>query len=372
MASESQVFGSESRVSLSTVVGSHSCLPSVVPMSFNRERTDRVRIAIAASTRIHTQLLAEALQDGEGLHVVTSAFNSVDLLAAVTQLPIDVAVVSHSLDEQPARGAEVVRDMRALSSHIKGVVLLDSSRSKDVLDCFRAGAKGIFCKNEGVASLGKCIRAVHQGQIWARSVDLVLALEALEAAPLVRGTNRMGLELLSTRERQVILHLAAGMTNSEIADKLGLSRHTVKNYLFRIFDKLGVSNRTELLSHTINCVPTPAVCTCGAKDNFSCVLEAAEGGMVAAQLRMAEQFSKVDGHPPDPVSAYMWYLVAEHNALSMCERIQAGKSHIVGNMSVRQRAEAEQKAAEWLESRKKKSVSAAPDEADERELAGAN
>lgn len=341
-------------------------------MSSNKERPDLITIAIADSTRIHTQLLAESLHKDNRLQVVASATNSAELLAAVTRVPIDVAIVSHSLDDQPTRGVEVVREIRNLRPHIKGVILLDSSRPQDIVDGFRAGAKGIFCKNDRLENLGKCIRTVHDGQIWARSADLDLALEALATAPVVRATNQKGLELLSARERQVIQYLASGMTNSEIASSLGLSHHTVKNYLFRIFDKLGVSSRTELLSLTMNSAPTPAVCTCGEKDHFSCVLEAAEGGMLSAQLRLAEQFSKLDGHPPDPVSAYMWYLLAENNACSLYEKIEDGKNHVIRTMSPEQRAEAEQMAAERLESRKKKSVSAAPEETPEKQLAGAN
>ncbi len=341
-------------------------------MSPNKERADLVTIAIADSTQIHTQLLAEALHKDDQLQVVSSTTNSADLLSAVTRGPIDVVVISHSLDDKPARGIEVVRELRVLRPHIKGVILLDSSRPQDIVDSFRAGAKGIFCKNDRLESLSKCIRMVHEGQIWARSVDLDLALEALATAPIVRTTNRKGLELLSARERQVVQYLAAGMTNSEIADALGLSPHTVKNYLFRIFEKLGVSNRTELLSLTMNAAKATELCSCGEQGRFSCALEAAEGGMVSAQLRLAEQYSKMDGHPPDPVSAYMWYLVSEHHASSMYERIQAGKTRIVETMPLRQRAEAEQKAAEWLETKKKKSVSAADDEAKETRLAGVN
>src|SRR5882762_8325543 len=208
---------------------------------------DFISIVVADSTRIHTQLLAEAMRGDHGLQVVASASTSEELLAAVVRVPIDVAVISYNLDDQPGRGTEVLREIRALRPQIKGVLLLDSSRPQDVLEAFRAGAKGIFAKHERLESLCKCIRCVHEGQVWARSVELEHALEALANSPLVRANNHKGLDLLSTRERQVVQYLAAGMTNREIAESLGLSRHTVKNYLFRIFDKLGVSSRTELL-----------------------------------------------------------------------------------------------------------------------------
>ena len=156
--------------------------------------SDFVSIVVADSTRIHTQLLADALRNDHGLQVVAAASNSEELLAAITRVPIDVAVVSHNLDDQPGHGIHVLREMRALRPQIKGVILLDSSKPQEVLDCFRAGARGIFSKQERSESLCKCIRSVHEGQIWARSVDLDQALEALanlppSAPPITRESN---------------------------------------------------------------------------------------------------------------------------------------------------------------------------------------
>src|ERR1700719_3292961 len=168
--------------------------------------SDFVSIVVADSTRIHTQLLADALRNDRGLQVVAAASNSEELLAAISRVPIDVAVISHNLDDQPGHGTEVLREMRALRPQIKGVILLDSSKPQDVLECFRAGARGIFSKQERLESLCKCIRSVHEGQVWARSVDLDHALEALANSPQVRATNYKGLELLSERERQVGQH----------------------------------------------------------------------------------------------------------------------------------------------------------------------
>ena len=77
-------------------------------------------------------------------------------------------------------------------------------------------------------------------------------VEALVSTPKIEAINRKGLSLLTKREVEVVRCLAEGMTNREIAERIGLSQHTVKNYLFRIFDKLGVSNRMELLFMTLN------------------------------------------------------------------------------------------------------------------------
>lgn len=327
--------------------------------SHEEQSLDVVTIAVADSTRIHTQLLAEAMRNDHGLQVVASASSSVDLLAAVARVPIDVAVISHSLDDESGRGTEVLREMRALRPHIKGVILLDSSRPEDVLDCFRAGAKGIFSKHERLESLCKCIRSVHEGQIWARSVELDFALDALANSPVVRATNHKGVELLSARERQVIEYLSSGRTNREIAESLGLSRHTIKNYLFRIFDKLGVSSRTELLYLTMSTSqPEPVPEAEKIENKFATLLEAAEAGLPAAQLELAELCGRNDHGQSDPVSAYMWYLVAEKTAASLRRQIEEGKKNLTQTMSPQELAEAEHRAADRVKNLKKQSTSA--------------
>jgi DNA-binding NarL/FixJ family response regulator len=312
--------------------------------------SDFISIVVADSTRIHTQLLADAMRSDSGIQVVASTSSSSELLASIERVPVDVAVISFGLDDRPGRGPDLLREMRALRPQIKGVILLESSRPQDVLECFRAGAKGIFSKHEKVESLCRCIRCVHDGQIWASSAELEAVLGALASSPLVRATNHKGLDLLSTRERQVIQHLAGGMTNREIAKALNLSAHTIKNYLFRIFDKLGVSSRTELLYLTMN---NPAVRGTGSANGGALpLLEEAEAGHPLAQLRMAEQYWQQSSQ--DPVPAYMWYLLSERTLTSMLAQIGNCKKQLAPNMSPQQLEESERRAAEWLKNSKKK------------------
>jgi len=340
--------------------------------SVEEGRSDFISIAVADSTRIHTQLLAEAMKADRGLQVVASAPRSEELLAAVSRVPIDVAVISYSLDDQPGRGLEVLRQMRALHPEIKGVILLDSSRPQDVLECFRAGAKGIFSKHERLESLCKCIRCVSDGQVWARSDELELVLEALASSPVVRATNHQGIELLSSREREVIQHLAAGMTNREIADALGLSRHTIKNYLFRIFDKVGVSSRTELLYLTMNSSQRPADDRVTSEEQRVLeLLQAAESGIPWAQLELAKHYSQGNG-ASDPVAAYMWFLLCQRSASALGHQVESGKRSLAETMSAQQLAEAEQRASAWLTDKKKNSGFVVEINKDHKKAAGAS
>jgi len=211
----------------------------------------RIRVLVADDTRVHTQLLADALRRDNQLEIFSPLAPPHGLVEIARTHNIDVAVVSPNLDDDPLRGFELLRQLRAFMPNILAIMLLDSSKRVVILHAFRAGARGIFSRQEPLEILSKCIRSVYQGQIWANSQQMSFAVEALAASPIVRAVDGKGLDLLSRREMEVVHSLAQGLTNREIAERLGLSQHTIKNYLFRIFDKLGVSSRLELLFMTL-------------------------------------------------------------------------------------------------------------------------
>src|SRR5882724_6511140 len=210
-----------------------------------------IRVLVADDTRIHTQLLADALRRDLQLEVISPPAQSRDLVAAVRLHRVNVVVLSSNLDEEPLRGFELLRELRASNPDIFAIMLLDSSKKESVLQAFRAGARGIFSRHDSLETLSKCIRSVYEGQIWANSQQMGFAVEALATSPVVRAVDANGLSLLSKREIDVVRSLAEGLTNREIAERLGLSQHTIKNYLFRVYDKLGVSSRLELLFMTL-------------------------------------------------------------------------------------------------------------------------
>jgi two-component system nitrate/nitrite response regulator NarL len=283
----------------------------------------KTRVVVADSSRIHTELLAEALKRDAEFEVISFDSKSRHLLPAVIALDADVLVVNANLDEQPSRGFEVVAEMRATGPNVRSVVLLDSLNDEMVLHAFRAGARGIFGKSQPVEELRKCIRCVHQGQIWANTREMSLAVEALANAPTVRIVNARGLSLLSKRELEVVRLLAQGLSNREIADRLELSQHTVKNHLFRIFEKLGVSSRVELLHMTLSQAGPSQLSLAdstntsdrpGFRNEFALLQKAADAGMPAAQLALAQVYLSRRTDPRDAVRAYTWYLVALERA----------------------------------------------------------
>ena len=137
-------------------------------------------------------------------------------------------------------------------------MLLDTRERDLVIDAFRCGAHGVVFRDEPLETLGKCIHAVHQGQVWANSEQLGYILEALSLTMPMRWQDARGIDLLSKREESVVRQVAEGMTNREISVHLKLSEHSVRNYLFRIFDKLGVSSRVELVLYCLQERPSGA------------------------------------------------------------------------------------------------------------------
>jgi two-component system nitrate/nitrite response regulator NarL len=310
-----------------------------------------IRVLVADSTRIHTQLLADALRRDRKLEVFSSELPVHTLIEKAIQERVRVAVISSNLEEEPLRGLGVLRELCAAIPQILGVVLMDSAKRETVVEAFRAGARGILSRDESLENLGKCVHRVHEGLIWASSEQIVFAAEALASSPNVRAVPANGLDQLSKREMEVVRCLADGLTNREIAERLSLSQHTIKNYLFRVFDKLGVSSRMELMCLTLS---QPA--TSGGKpganghsiDHLAVCQKAAEEGIPTAQLALARIYDEGNGVHRDPVSAYMWYLISERTSLDLKDEISRAKGRLTEDLSADEIVEAQRRASEKL------------------------
>lgn len=303
------------------------------------------RILVADSSRIHTRLLAESLTREGDLRVLPFESGSSGLVAAAADQEIDVLIISSKLDDRPGRGFEILAELRAIRPDLVSIVLLDSSNDEPVLQAFRSGARGVFDKNDRPELLGKCVRSVCRGQVWANTRQLDVLVRALANTPIIRATNADGVNLLSERELQVVRCLSEGLTNREIAERLNLSQHTVKNYLFRVFEKLGVSSRFELLSMTLTRSASTQSADTKKQNGYSreesdLIEDLAHAGLPAAQLALAQVYLARRNGPQDLVDAYMWYLVA-------IERAGKAKDFITSLLTPEQLEESRRNAAAW-------------------------
>ncbi len=208
-------------------------------------------VVVADASRMCSQLLADTIQGHNDFRVVGSATTRSEVISGVSKLQPDIAVISSRLQDGALTGMQALRELRTLQTRPRVIMLLDDDQSELVVESFRNGARGIFCRTEMATQLRKCIQCVYQGQIWANNRESERVVEALIQAPAPMLAK---MAPLSKREEEVAQLVASGLSNYEVAQKLSLSRHTVKNYLFRVYEKLGISTRIELvlcfLSHT--------------------------------------------------------------------------------------------------------------------------
>ena len=216
-------------------------------------RAGTVKVFIADGSQLSCQLIAAAVRRGRyRTRVIGFATDAVGIREGLEKNDADVAVIGARLENEDLAGFQVTREILASRSKASVVMILDSNKPAMVVEAFRAGASGIFSRDQSSELLCKCIHAVHKGQVWANSKELHFVIEALGLAAPVKTISVRGTGLLTKREEGVVHLVAEGMTNRDISHELNLSEHTVRNYLFRIFNKVGTSNRLELALYAID------------------------------------------------------------------------------------------------------------------------
>jgi DNA-binding NarL/FixJ family response regulator len=212
-----------------------------------------ISVLIASKTAMVGELFAAALNRQARFRVVVSVTTAQEVFESVRSATVDVALISATLAEGPLSGFAALRHLRECAPDVKTVLLLDNPEPNLVFDAFRAGVKGVFCPSQSAfKTLCRCVDRVQAGQIWANSSELVYVLETFAKLAPMRVVDGNGARLLTKREEDVVRLLGDGLQNREIAQQLNLSEHTVKNYLFHIFDKLGVSSRVELILYAVS------------------------------------------------------------------------------------------------------------------------
>ena len=213
-----------------------------------------VSILIAYEVAMSCELYAQALNKQAGFCVAGHATSIRGAVDVSKHRKIDVALIGYTLTDGQNSGLKALREIRACQPDVKTIILVDRSNIDFVIAAFRAGARGVFdpSRDSSFETLCRCVDRVSAGQVWATSHELVHVLDALPKPQPLQVLNAQGMPLLTKRETDVVGLVREGLTNRQIASELRLSEHTVRNNLFRIFDKLGISSRVELTLRTFN------------------------------------------------------------------------------------------------------------------------
>jgi len=210
----------------------------------------RTKVLVADAVAMSCQLVVDALLL-TGRYDAAAAATPEEVVLALDRDRFDVLLIGSSFSQDPLEGLRFVGEIRDLHPEVGIVVLLDTLQRNLVVESFRCGAHGIFARSDSFQALCKCISCVHGGQVWASSVELGFVLEALVDPMPIESRGLPSSRPLSKREEEIAHMVAEGFSNRQISERLDLSEHTIKNYLFRVFEKLGVSTRVELTLYAL-------------------------------------------------------------------------------------------------------------------------
>ncbi len=222
-------------------------------MSHSSNSAAALPVLIADSNRMQSRLLANALQRRPEFRVSVCPMDANGIRQGIVLAHARVLLISANGSGSIAGLMGTMHQMHLAYPEVAKILLTESYDRELVISAFRGGARGIFCLvNTHFRLLCRCIQRVADGQIWANTEQTRFLLDLISDVPSIRVVDSKGWQLLTPREAQVVALVAEGLSNREVASDLKLSVHTVKKYLFGIFDKLGVSSRVELVLHAVN------------------------------------------------------------------------------------------------------------------------
>jgi DNA-binding NarL/FixJ family response regulator len=206
------------------------------------------RIILADSQAIYRVGIRKILALEDDLRVVAQAENLAGLYAAVTRFPTDIVLLEGSL---LAGTSNAIPELLRHAPDVRLIVQLVETDEGNTVELYRRGVRGVIPRSISPDLLVKCIRKIAQGETWIdnQSVNWVIEAYRAQAAAL---TNPRTQPQLTEKELSIISCITQGMRNKEIAYQIGTTEQVVKNYLRKVYDKLGVSDRLELALYCLH------------------------------------------------------------------------------------------------------------------------
>lgn len=212
------------------------------------EGTQFIRVIVADTQAIFRAGLRKIFALEDDIRVVGQAETFQQSVTAAKKFSADILIFEAALTENPI---EAVNELLRQSATLKIVVITAQPEEELTLELFRRGAHSVVSREVEPELLVDCLRKVSEGKPWldARGVEWVLQAYRTQSSRSSSGRPKVQ---LTPKESLIVSCVTQGMKNKEIAVKVGTTEQVVKNYLRKVYDKLGVADRLELALYCLN------------------------------------------------------------------------------------------------------------------------
>jgi len=202
-----------------------------------------IKLLIAEDHEHTRQGLVYGLSKNSSLEIVGEASNGQEAVELAQKLKPDMILMDIMMPL--LNGVKAVQQIKDFNSDIKIIMLTSYSEKEKVISSFNSGANAYCMKNILIEDLVNVIKTVMDGSIWVDAGIAGYIMEVLQSKHFAEEQHKENNAGLTNREKEILKLIAEGMNNKDIAEKLFLSLHTVKNHVRSIIHKLAVSDRTQ-------------------------------------------------------------------------------------------------------------------------------
>ena len=212
-----------------------------------RNSKGKIRVFVADREGVFRLGLKKLFAVEDDLRVVAEADKAGDVLGQVKTFRPDVAFIQEEILAES--GSNLISAVTGVVPNCKVVATASSQSDESSMNHVRSGAAGVILKTVDPQLFVKCARRVTEGETWVPKRQVSNMAKLLEARP---PHQPRPVDTLTHREKTIISYLMQGWRNREISTHLSISEQTVKNHLRTIYDKVGVSDRLELVLYAIH------------------------------------------------------------------------------------------------------------------------
>lgn len=207
-----------------------------------------VRVILADTQAIFRVGVRKVMAVEEDLRVVAQAETLAQTLSAVSKFPADVLLFESRIAPNPT---DAVGEILERAPNLRVVIVTGDIDQDTTVEYLRRGVRGIVNRAITPDLLLRCVRKVAEGEVWLENRGVNWVIEAYKSQATMLTSPRQK-NRLTDKELQIVAGVAQGMRNKEIAHEVGTTEQVIKNYLRKVYDKLGVSDRLELALYCIH------------------------------------------------------------------------------------------------------------------------